>query len=187
MKMRKTTPALVKQTQNVAAQQLERAIRAAAVQHLVAARRLDHNEIMYLIPNPLRAHLAHTVELAIAGHPLQFGARVEECAMHSARAFDLIAAPLTIATAETGEDFEKICSENLSSFCECWDAHLIMGRAAIRTHLEHGGYVVDSLGCEFHRDAVFPSGLSTSDKLDYLTKHIAERYTGMGIIPYLIG
>jgi len=186
MKTRRVSPVLAKQTQNVAAVQLGRATRAAAVQYLASPRRFDHSEIMYLIPNPLRAHLAHRVELAIAGHPLQFHAMVEECASRSARAFDLIPAALTLAAEETGEAFERICSDNLQSFRDCWDAHLIMGRAAIHAHLERGGYVVDALGCEFHCEGAFPSSLSPAEKLDYLTKHVSERYAGMGIVPYLV-
>lgn len=186
MKNRKASSTLVRQTKNVAAEQLRRAIRAAAVQYLSSPRRFSHDEIMYLIPNSLRAHLAHMVELAIAGHPLQFHAMVEECAAQSARAFEIIPASFVAASGETGEAFARLCSENLQSFRECWQAHLIMGRAAIHAHLERGGYVVDSLGCEFHREGAFPAGLPAAKKLDYLTRHVAERYAGMGIVPYLV-
>ncbi len=186
MKIRRVNPALVKQTRNVAAEQMRRAIRAAAVQYLISPKHFSHDEIMYLIPNSLRAHLAHMVELAIAGHPLQFYTMVEECASRSAPAFEIIPSALIVANGESGAEFDRICGENLQAFRECWHAHLIMGRAALHAHLEHGGYVVDSLGCEFHRDGAFPQGLATDAKLDYLTKHVAERYSGMGIIPYLV-
>jgi hypothetical protein len=165
---------------------MRRAIRAAAVQYLASPKRINHDEIMYLIPNSLRAHLAHMVELAIAGHSLQFYAMVEECASQSTRAFEIIPPAFVTSASETGEAFERLCAENLQTFRECWHAHLIMGRAAIHAHLERGGYVVDSLGCEFHCEGAFPSSLSPAEKLDYLTKHVAERYSGMGIVPYLV-